>query len=263
MDNARVCERDLGNNFLLQVRSARRIARASRGRPRGARARVSHPPPLQASQLGQPRCSAVAECLHELNDAVRGSSVEEDPVAIISDKKCDFFRHFTLVIATQLPESTQVELDGMCRELGVTVVFARTYGLLGSVRVSLPEAVALETHPDSTVPDIRVHDPWPELLRLASEVDLEALDDMHHAHVPWALLLVQCGASAISSPPQSRCPSPSSRAPCRPRCHHHEHLAFNMQSRDGRASTAADCLQPGKSRRTSGRWSRPWNGAMK
>lgn len=38
--------------------------------------------------------------LQELNENVAGNYVEEDPVALL-DAKPDFFRTFTLVIATQ------------------------------------------------------------------------------------------------------------------------------------------------------------------
>lgn len=97
--------------------------------------------------------------------------------------------------ATQLKEADSVKLDEICRLNGVSLVLARTYGLIGTVRVSVPECCILETHPDSVVADTRVHEPWPELLEMADSIDLASLDDMHHAHVPWALLLVKCGAS--------------------------------------------------------------------
>ena len=42
-----------------------------------------------------------AECLKELNETVGGSYVEEAPASLMASNP-DFFKHFTLVIATQV-----------------------------------------------------------------------------------------------------------------------------------------------------------------
>lgn len=106
VDDATVKQRDLGNNFMIA-----------------------------AAHLGRPRAAAVSDALKELNDAVEGSYVDADPVRIIEEQP-EFFGRFTLVIATQLEESAARKLDGLCRATNVPLMLARSYGLIGTLRVS-------------------------------------------------------------------------------------------------------------------------------
>jgi amyloid beta precursor protein binding protein 1 len=105
VDGAKVAPTDIGSNYLVT-----------------------------AAGLGGSRAACVTECLKELNDTVKGSYVEEDPVALISDNP-DFFSAFDLVIATQLPEGAATALDDLCRQRQVALVLARSYGLVGYLRV--------------------------------------------------------------------------------------------------------------------------------
>jgi amyloid beta precursor protein binding protein 1 len=90
---------------------------------------------ITASALGGSRAQCVTECLKELNETVKGSYVEEHPATLVSTNP-DFFNTFDLVIATQLSETTAIALDALCRERGVALVLARSYGLVGYLRVS-------------------------------------------------------------------------------------------------------------------------------
>jgi len=90
---------------------------------------------ITASSLGGSRAQCVTECLKELNETVKGSYVEEDPATLLSTNP-DFFNSFDLVIATQLPEVSAIALDSLSRERGVALVLARSYGLVGYLRVS-------------------------------------------------------------------------------------------------------------------------------
>ncbi len=105
VDDAIVSSRDLGNNFMLA-----------------------------ASQLGRARAAAVSDNLKELNDAVEGSYVDTNPHQLI-DEQPTFFERFNLVIATQLEETYAHKLDDICRGANVPLLLARSYGLIGSVRV--------------------------------------------------------------------------------------------------------------------------------
>ena len=78
-----------------------------------------------------------------------------------------------------------VRLDDACRELGVPLILARSYGLVGSLRASLPEHCVVESKPDNSVEDLRLHRPWPELAAFARSFDLAAADDVTHRHIPW------------------------------------------------------------------------------
>ena len=53
----------------------------------------------------------------------------------------------------------------------------------------------IESKPDSEVHDLRLGEPWPELYTAAAAVDLDALDDAEHSHVPYGVLLVKAAAA--------------------------------------------------------------------
>jgi len=145
---------------------------------------------VTAAALGGSRAQCVAECLKELNDTVSGSFVEEDPAQLISTNP-SFFSDFDLVIATQLQDALAVKLDALCREQGVALLLARSYGLVGYLRNCVAEHCIVESKPDSEVHDLRLSNPWPELAAAAESLNLDDLDDSDHAHVPYGLLLVK------------------------------------------------------------------------
>ncbi|XP_013603980.1 PREDICTED: NEDD8-activating enzyme E1 regulatory subunit-like [Brassica oleracea var. oleracea] len=69
-------------------------------------------------------------------DSVKAKFIEESPDTLIMTSP-SFFSQFTLVIATQLVEDSMVKLDRICREENNKLVFVRSYGLVGIVRVSI------------------------------------------------------------------------------------------------------------------------------
>jgi amyloid beta precursor protein binding protein 1 len=108
---------------------------------------------VQASDLGKPRAACVAGLLKELNDAVAGAYVEEEPAHLLASDPA-FFKDFTLVVATQasvaagsprpvltrckqMREDQLLQLDAACREHGVPLIMARSYGLAGHLRLSV------------------------------------------------------------------------------------------------------------------------------
>lgn len=145
---------------------------------------------LESSHLGLSRAQHVTELLKELNEAVTGSYVQESPNELIENQP-SFFKSFDLVIATQLGEANSIELDKICRQFGVKLLMARSYGLVGYLRASLSEHRVIESKPDNSVEDLRFHQPWPELQRFADAVDLASVDDITHKHVPYAILLIK------------------------------------------------------------------------
>lgn len=105
VDGARVTSRDLGNNFLVE-----------------------------ASSLGASRAATVTTLLRELNDSVDGKYVEEDPGNLVHNP--DFFKSFTLVIATQIPEAQVLKIDEICRSGAATCPLSSSGGLSPPMPVS-------------------------------------------------------------------------------------------------------------------------------
>ncbi|OIW05949.1 hypothetical protein TanjilG_07225 [Lupinus angustifolius] len=161
VDGSKVEVGDLGNNFMVDE-----------------------------SSLGQSKAKCVCSFLQELNDAVKAKFVEEDPETLIETNP-SFFSQFTLVVATQLVESSMIKLDRICREANAMLIFARSYGLTGFVRISLKEHTVIESKPDHFLDDLRLNNPWPELKRLAEGFDLNVQDPVAHKHIPYVVILVK------------------------------------------------------------------------
>ncbi|CAN6894887.1 unnamed protein product, partial [Brassica oleracea] len=106
--------------------------------------------------VGQSKAKSTCEFLQELNDSVKAKLIEESPDTLIMTSP-PFFSQFTLVIATQLVEDSMVKLDRICREANVKLVFVRSYGLVGIVRVSVKEHTIIDSKPDHFVDDLRLN----------------------------------------------------------------------------------------------------------
>lgn len=161
VDGNRVQAQDLGNNYLIT-----------------------------ADFLGSSRAQCVTECLKELNETVSGFFIEEDPQNLVN-KNPSFFKDFSLVIATQLQLHSMLQLDAICRDYSVPLIITRSYGLAGIIRNCIAEHCVIESKPENAVNDLRAHAPWSELATAASSIDLDALDEADHSHVPYGLLLVK------------------------------------------------------------------------
>ncbi|GAV66977.1 ThiF domain-containing protein [Cephalotus follicularis] len=161
IDGSKVEVGDLGNNFMLDE-----------------------------SSVGHSKAKCVCAFLQELNDAVKAKFIEEYPEALI-ETKASFFSQFTLVVATQLVEDAMIKLDRICREANVMLVFARSYGLTGLVRISLKEHAVIESKPDHFLDDLRLNNPWAELKRFAESIDLNNPDLVVHKHTPYIVILVK------------------------------------------------------------------------
>ena len=64
-------------------------------------------------------------------------------------------------------------------------------GFIASLRISLPELRIVETHPDSLI-DLRLFNPWPELLSFAEKAtrDMDAMGEHQHGHIPYLAILL-------------------------------------------------------------------------
>lgn len=161
VDGSKVELGDLGNNFLVDE-----------------------------SSLGESKAKCVCTLLQELNDAVKAKFIEDHPEKLIETKP-SFFSQFTLVVATQLVEDSMVKLDRICREANVMVVFARSYGLTGLVRISTKEHTVIESKPDHFLDDLRLHNPWADLKRFAESIDINVMDPVAHKHIPYIVILIK------------------------------------------------------------------------
>jgi len=125
-----------------------------------------------------------------LNPDVEGSHIERDPTQAIGDG-VDFFRPFTLVVASQMTERLSLQLEVFCKELAIPVVLITSVGFVGKLRICVTEHCVCETKPDSELGDLRLTDPFSELRRFVDNVDLDCPDLAQHAHVPYIVILIR------------------------------------------------------------------------
>ena len=159
VDSNKVVGRDLGQNFFLDQES-----------------------------LGQSRAERVKELLLEMNEQVAGESVSTE-VSLLTREQPEFFKQFSVVIATQLPEAVSLPLSRLLWSHRVPLVLVRSYGLIGSIRVATPEHCVVESKPDNALEDLRFDKPFQELQTYVDAVELGKLDKTEHEHVPFLVLI--------------------------------------------------------------------------
>lgn len=81
----------------------------------------------------------------------------------------------------------------------VPVVSVGSLGFFGWVRLCAGEYCLVDTKPENSPVDLRIANPFPELLEFASRFDLEAMDDEQHSHVPFIVILIQASSEWSSA----------------------------------------------------------------
>uniref|UniRef100_A0ABI7W528 NEDD8-activating enzyme E1 regulatory subunit n=1 Tax=Felis catus TaxID=9685 RepID=A0ABI7W528_FELCA len=130
------------------------------------------------------------EFLQELNNDVSGSFVEESPENLL-DNDPSFFCRFTIVVATQLPESTLLRLADVLWNSQIPLLICRTYGLVGYMRIIIKEHPVIESHPDNALEDLRLDKPFPELREHFQSYDLDHMEKKDHSHTPWIVIVAK------------------------------------------------------------------------
>eukprot|EP00659_Diplonema_papillatum_P022759 gene22759-34859_t len=143
-------------------------------------------------RLGQPKAPCVVENLLEMNpDHVKGGAVEAPPGTLLSDRPRFLAENgVDCVIAADLPR-TELQAVAIACQLGnVHLVAIGCCGMVGHIRLQAGgEHCIIEGYPDSSVQDLRVTNPFPELKSYFDSFDLSAITDSHeHSHVPWPVL---------------------------------------------------------------------------
>lgn len=143
---------------------------------------------LECTSKGENRASETLRLLLELNPAVQGHAVQEPPDQILKENP-EFFKSFSVVIATALPEKTTQDLSQHLWDLNVPFIVCRSVGFLGSFRIQMREHAIVETHPDNEQPDLRLDVPFPALKSYLDSFDIDSLDLKDHGHIPWIVIL--------------------------------------------------------------------------
>ncbi|KAH8329618.1 hypothetical protein KR074_000869 [Drosophila pseudoananassae] len=152
VDGSTVKEEDLGNNFFLDP-----------------------------SYLGKSKAFACTELLQELNPDVHGDYADESSDSILANRPY-FFDSFDLVIASNLNEKSLIALADRLWTVNVPLLYCRSLGMMGTIRLQLREHCIVEAHPDNRQFDLRLEHPFDALREHLEGTEVTS-------KVPWLLVL--------------------------------------------------------------------------
>lgn len=143
---------------------------------------------LECSSKDLNRGTEALRLLLELNPAVRGHAVQEPTDQILRENP-DFFKAFSVVIATSLGEKTIQDLAQHLWNINVPLILCRSVGFLGSFRIQMKEHAVIETHPDNEQTDLRLDAPFQSLADYLDSFDIDNVDLKDHGHIPWIVII--------------------------------------------------------------------------
>ncbi|WFD42223.1 hypothetical protein MPSI1_000864 [Malassezia psittaci] len=159
-------------------------------------------------------------------------TILDDKVVNESDVGTNFFlqadeslnRPYAREIATYLAElNPNVQYDaeiqprqvqeriadiGWNAQPSIPVLCAQTSGFQGAFHLSVRELGIIETHPESLT-DLRLTNPFQELLTFASQFNLDTEDSLERSHIPYVVLLLRALQDWKSE--HGKFPSPAER----------------------------------------------------
>ncbi|XP_053305125.1 NEDD8-activating enzyme E1 regulatory subunit [Spea bombifrons] len=145
---------------------------------------------LHRNSIGKNRAQTSMEFLQELNDDVTGNFVPEGPEQLLESDP-SFFSRFSLVITTQLPESTLLRLAETLWDANIPLLVCRAYGFVGYMRIAVKEHTVIESHPDNALEDLRLDQPFSELQEYLKLYDLDHMERKDHSHTPWVVVVAK------------------------------------------------------------------------
>jgi amyloid beta precursor protein binding protein 1 len=103
-----------------------------------------------------------------------------------------------LIIGTDLDNATVKKVADRCAkditeiQACIPFVLIRQYGLIGYMRIIVDEIAVSEQKPfQVAVRDLRVNEPFPELLEYVNSLDMEKMPIEEHGHTPWVVVLIK------------------------------------------------------------------------
>ncbi len=141
---------------------------------------------VSSDHVGKSRSQVAMTLLQELNSDVKGNFIDENFETVLSTDP-NFFPQFTVVIASDLDESNMLKLSEVLWKSCTPLIIARSYGLIGHIRIALPSHEVYESHPDNFHDDLRLDCPFQELIEYMDRIDL--VDATKRGNIPYLVIL--------------------------------------------------------------------------
>ena len=143
---------------------------------------------VSSDYMGKSKSQVTMNFLQELNMDVKGNFIDDDFESLLSTDN-NFFSQFSLVIASDLQESSLSKLSAILWKSCIPLLVARSYGLIGYIRVAVPCHEVIESHPDNFHDDLRLDCPFQELVTYMDAIDLATMDGSQRNNVPYLVIL--------------------------------------------------------------------------
>ncbi|KAM3478104.1 hypothetical protein MY5147_002391 [Beauveria neobassiana] len=150
---------------------------------------------LDESSRGKSRAQCATEHLLELNPEVSGQWYPKTSGSLDLQAVLSSVTPYTIILyVLPLPAETIHIIEEYSRLRSTPLVAIRSVGFYGYFRITLPDVFpVVDTHPDKTsTADLRLLNPWPELLQFAQDLtrNIDDLDDNLHGHLPLVAILL-------------------------------------------------------------------------
>lgn len=109
---------------------------------------------------------------------------------LLDENEPSFWQTYSVVIVCGGLPNELKQLSDILWGLDIPLFAIDSLGFFGSVYISVKEHTVIESHPTSLV-DLRLDDPWPELIEFVDSYNLDTLDEVDLAHVPYVVLLLK------------------------------------------------------------------------
>ncbi|PHH60822.1 hypothetical protein CDD81_1119 [Ophiocordyceps australis] len=150
-----------------------------------------------SSWLGKSRAECCCRMLLELNPEVQGDWYPKNKGPFYLEQLLESSaKEPFAVIVYVLPISVERVnlLKAYARKNNAALVVLHSVGFYAYFRIILPGIFPIvDTHPDeSSIPDLRLLDPWPELSSYAANLtkNMDSLSDHDHGHLPLVAILI-------------------------------------------------------------------------
>ena len=143
------------------------------------------------NDMGKSKSQVTMEYLQELNSEVKGSYIDEDFETIVG-MDANFFSQFAVVLGCDLHNGDLLKLSNILWKLSIPLLLARSYGLMGYLRISTPSHEILESHPDNYHNDLRLDISFPELTEYMNKIELMSLYSSQGGNIPYLVILYKC-----------------------------------------------------------------------
>jgi amyloid beta precursor protein binding protein 1 len=145
---------------------------------------------LSKSNLGQFRAESICKKLVELNNDVKGRALCQPIDKVIEKNPQSWWDQFNVVIVSDNIPNLSGLIDILWQRQ-VPLLLVNTLGYYGSVNLIANEVTVIETHDPLKLYDLRIDKPWAELQQYVDSIDLDTLDEVDHAHVPYIVIYIK------------------------------------------------------------------------